>query len=85
MKVAVFVKYGFNNTSFTAANKASNIDMSVSLFINFHKLTCPIIYNYQIFFNFSVCKGVKSFGKQLRYYTVYSKPGIKANRVDKRY
>ena len=37
MKVAEFVRYGFNNTSFTAMNEASNIALTVSLFINFHK------------------------------------------------
>ena len=31
MKVVEFIKYGFNNTSFTATNKASNIDMSCLL------------------------------------------------------
>ena len=50
MKVAVLVKYGFNNTSFTAINKASNIAMSVSLFINFLKLRCPIVFNYLLEF-----------------------------------
>ena len=84
MKVAVLVKYGFNNTSFTAINKASNIAMSVSLFINFLKLRCPIVLIiYWNLFNSGVCKGVKSFGKQSRYYSVYSKPMIKANLVDK--
>ena len=75
-----FVKYGFNNTSFTATNKASNIALSVSLFINFHKLRCPVVYNYLNLhvFNFGVCKGVKRFGKQSRNYTVYSKTAIKA-------
>ena len=71
MKVAELVKYGFNNTSFTVKNKASNIVMS--LFINFHKLRYPVDYNYQNLFNFGVCKGVKRFGKQSRNYTVYSK------------
>ena len=46
MKVAGFVEYCFNNTSFTAMNKASNIAMPVSLFINFHKLRCPVNNNY---------------------------------------
>ena len=78
MKVAEFVKYGFNNTSFTATNKASNIGLSVSLFINFHKRRCPVVYNYQHLFNFGVCKGVKRFGKQSRNYTVYSESAIKA-------
>ena len=32
MKVVEFVKYGFNNTSFTVMNKASNIAMSVSIY-----------------------------------------------------
>ena len=78
MKVAEFVKYGFNNTSFTATNKASIIALSVSLFINFHKLRCPVAYNYRKLFNFGVCKGVKRFGKQSRNYTVYSKTAMKA-------
>ena len=82
MKVAEFVKYGFNNTSFTAMKKASNI-VSASLFINFHKLRCPIVYNYRSLFNFGVCKGVKRFGKQSKYYSVYSKFAIKASSVDK--
>ena len=59
MKVAEFVKYGFNNTSFTVMNKASNIALSVSLFINFHKLRCPIVYNYRNLFNFDVLKVLK--------------------------
>ena len=71
MKVAEFVKYGFYNTSFTATNKASNIAIAVSLFINFHKLRCPVIFNYWNLFNFGVSEGVKSFGKQSRNYTVF--------------
>ena len=63
MKVVEFIKYGFNNTSFTATNKASNIALSVSLFINFHKLRCSVVHNYRNLFNFGVCKGVKRFGK----------------------
>ena len=47
MKVVEFVKYGFNNTFFTVMNKASNIAMSVYLFINFHKLRCTMVYNYR--------------------------------------
>ena len=78
MKIAEFLKYGFNNTSFTATNKASHIALSVSLFINFHKLGCPVVYNYWNLFNFGVCKGVKRFGKQSRNYTVYSETAIKA-------
>ena len=48
MKVAEFVKYGFNNTLFTVSvtNKASNTAMSVPLFTNFHKLRCPVIQNH---------------------------------------
>ena len=83
MKVAEFVKYGFNNTSFTATNKASNIALSVSLFINFHKLRCPVVYNYLNLFNFGVCKGVKRFGKQSRNYTAVFQNRDKGNRVDK--
>ena len=45
MKVSEFVKNGFTNTCFTVTNKASNIAMSVSLFINFHKLRWPMIHN----------------------------------------
>ena len=59
MKVADFVKYGYNNTSFSAKNKASNIAMSVPLSINFHKLRCPVFFNYWNLFNFGVCKCVK--------------------------
>ena len=36
MKEAEFVKYGLNKASFNVMNKASNMGMSVSLFINFH-------------------------------------------------
>ena len=57
----------------------------MSLFIHFHKLRYPVDYNYRNLFNFGVCKGVKRFGKQSRYYTVYSKTVIKANHVDKQY
>ena len=77
MKIADFLKYGFDNTSFTATHKASNIALSVSLFINFHKLGCPVVYNYRNLFNFGFCKGVKRFGKQSRNYTVYSETAIK--------
>ena len=83
MQVAESVKYGFNNTSFTARNKALNIALSVYSFINFHKIRCPDVYYYQNVFNFDVCKGVKSFGTQLRKYTVYCKTAMKANRPDK--
>ena len=46
MKVAEVVKNGFNNTSFTAKTKASNVAMSVSQLINIHKLRCHMIHNY---------------------------------------
>ena len=46
MKVAEIGKNGFNNTSFTLTNKATNMAMSVSQFINIHKLRCPMIHNY---------------------------------------
>ena len=46
MKVAEIVKNGFNNTSFTATKKASNMAMIVSRFINIHKLRCHIIHNH---------------------------------------
>ena len=46
MKVAEIGKNGFNNTSFTLTNKALNMAMSVSRFINIQKLRCPMIHNY---------------------------------------
>ena len=46
MKVGEIVKNGFNNTSFTATKKASKMLMSVSRFINIHKLRCHMIHNY---------------------------------------
>ena len=57
MKVAEIVKNGFNNTSFTVTNKASNLAMSVSQFINIHKLKCPIIHNY-LYYTISVFEKV---------------------------
>ena len=66
-------------------NKTSNIVVSVTLFINFQKLRCPVIYDYWNLFNFRACKGVKSFGKQSINYTVYSKTTIKAKPVEKTY
>ena len=45
-KVGAFVKYSFNNTSFTVTNKASNMAMSVSLFINFHTIRCHVIHDH---------------------------------------
>ena len=50
------------------------------MFINIDALSFIIIY---FFFNFGVCKGVRSFGKQSRNYTVYFKTVIKANHEDK--
>ena len=44
MKVAEIGKNGSNNTSFTLTNKASNMAMSASRFINIHKLRCPMIH-----------------------------------------
>ena len=44
MNVAKFVKNGFENTCSTATNKASNMAMSVSLFISFHKIRCLMIH-----------------------------------------
>ena len=44
MKVAEIVKISFNNTSFTATKKASNMALSVSRFINIHKLRCHMIH-----------------------------------------
>ena len=58
MKVAEIGKNGSNNTSFTLTNKASNMAMSVSRFINIHKLRCLLFL-----YNLDVYKGVKSLGK----------------------
>ena len=49
MKVAEIGKNGFNNTSYTLTNKASNMAMSVSPCINIHKVRCPMIHNYSNF------------------------------------
>ena len=46
MKVAEIVKNSFNNTSFNATKKASNMAISVSPFINIHKLRCHMIHYY---------------------------------------
>ena len=48
-------------------NKASNMAMSVPLFINVYIPRCPVIHNHR---NYTISvlvyrKGVKSFGKQL--------------------
>ena len=48
-KVAEICKNGFKNTSFTLTNKASNMAISVSRFINIHKLRCPMIHNYRYY------------------------------------
>ena len=42
MEVTECDKYGYNNTTLTAENKASNMAMSGSLFINVHKLRSPV-------------------------------------------
>ena len=54
------VKNGFSNTSFTVTNKASNIAMSVSRFINIHKQRCPMIHNY-CYYTISVFVKVLSY------------------------
>ena len=75
MNVTEFVKNGFDNTCFTAMYKASNIAISVSLFISFHKLRCLMIHNSLKIYYFGVCKGVKSFGKKLeKLRCVFQKP-----------
>ena len=63
MKVVEIVKNGFNNTSFTATKKASNMAMFVSRFVNIHKLRYHMIH-LLLLYTFGVCKGVKNFGKQ---------------------
>ena len=64
MKVAEILKNGFYNTSFTLMNKASNIAMSVSRFINIHKIKCSMIHNLLLLYYFDVFKVVISLGKQ---------------------
>ena len=49
MKLAEIVKNGFNNTSWAATKKASNMAMSVSRFINIHKRRCHMIHNYSYY------------------------------------
>ena len=83
MKIVEFVKYGFNNTSFTATNKATNIALSVSLFINFHKLGCPVVYNYLNLFNFGVCKGVKDLVNNQEITLCILKQRYLGDRIDK--
>ena len=46
MKVAEIGKNGFTNNYFFLTNKTSNMAMSVSRFINIHKLRCPMSHNY---------------------------------------
>ena len=50
--------------------------MSVSRFINIHKLRCSIIHSY-LYYTISVF-----VSKQRRNYAVYYKTVVKANRVD---
>ena len=64
MKVAEFIKHGFNNTSFTVTNKASNMAMSVSLIINFLKLRCLVVHNKHDYSISVFVKVLKVFGKQ---------------------
>ena len=59
MKVAEFIKYGFNNTLFTVSDKASNMSLSVPLFINFHKLRCPVIHNHHYYIILVLVKVLK--------------------------
>ena len=65
MKIAEMVKNGFNNTSFTVTNKASNVAMSVSRFFNIHKLSCHMIHNHR-YYTISV------FVKALKYMVNYT-------------
>ena len=55
-KVMAFIEYGFNNTTFTLAN----IAMFVSLFINFHKLRCPVIHNHHDYSILVFVKGLNT-------------------------
>ena len=59
MKVAKIVK---NNTSFAATIKASNMAMSVSRFINIHKLRCHMIHDYCCYAISVVVKVLKLLG-----------------------
>ena len=62
MNFADIVKNGFENTCFTATNKALSTVISVSFFNSFHKLRCLMNHNSSLLYYFCVCKGVKSFG-----------------------
>ena len=59
MNFAEFVKNGFENTCFTATNKALNTAMSVSLFNSFHTLRCLMIHNSSQLYYFGVVKVLK--------------------------
>ena len=59
MKVAEIFKNGINNTSFTVMNKASNMAMSVSRFINIHKLRCHMIHTYHYYTSLVFVKVLK--------------------------
>ena len=77
------VKNGFNNTSFFATKKASNMAMSVSRFINIHELKCHIIHNYCYYTILVFVKVLKVLVNKREKYAVYSKTAVKANCVDK--
>ena len=84
MKAVEFVKYGFNNTSFTVTNKPSNIAMSVSLFINFHKdaLSFVVFGMYSISVSVKVLKVLVDNREITLCISNYKMP-INANCVDK--
>ena len=65
---------------FMKVQNSSNTASAIPLLLQRIKPYCLL---YRTLFNFGVRKGVKSFGKRLRYYFVYSKFALKASPVDK--
>ena len=58
------------------------MDMSVSLFIKFHKLGYSVIHNNHNYSILVFVKGVKYVGKQTQIHEVYCKTVMIANYVD---
>ena len=83
MNVAEIVKNGFNNTSFTATKKASNMAMSVSRSINIQKLRCHMIHNYCYYSILVFVKVLKVLVNNREITLCIPKLRYLANRVDK--
>ena len=70
MKVAEICQKWLQQYLFHCDDKASNMAMCVSRFVNIHKLRCHMIHNY-CYYTISVfCKCVYSFSKQKINYAV---------------